>query len=348
MPDLRANRAARRNPRRKKASKCKRRNLVKFIPRADSDFALTAGKFARYIEDNAEACGVQEHRVTLLRQAVEAYRAALKTVATRSTCTPIAIAVKQAARKEAEQIVREVANMIRGNVHVEARHKQVLRINERRKRLKKRTCPQRPPLLRFVGSGDGVSYEAGVGNGSGVHVLEMWDVDPTNDMWRKSKPDGAVRLELFVDLVPVGQPVPGSPLDRLRAGRGFPWYLRSFTKSPMEVVYPIPSQPMLVVYWGRWADSAGEVSMWSATCVARIEGYTSEKLLPEGDQERVAPRWSIAEPAALPAGARSHGLQVVEPKLLPSAESHGEVMIGAMRREECVIMRLPSGVITGS
>jgi hypothetical protein len=51
----------------------------------------------------------------------------------------------------------------------------------------------------------------------------------------------------------------------------------------MEVQFPIPSEPMLFVYWARWADSTGEVSRWSKPCVARVEGWTSSMpALPEG------------------------------------------------------------------
>jgi len=31
---------------------------------------------------------------------------------------------------------------------------------------------------------------------------------------------------------------------------------------------------MLVVYWARWADATGEVSRFSETCVARVEGWS--------------------------------------------------------------------------
>jgi hypothetical protein len=52
---------------------------------------------------------------------------------------------------------------------------------------------------------------------------------------------------------------------------------------------------MLVVYWGRWADSTGDVSRWSKPCVARVEGWsTAAGALP--------PALTGADRAALPAG----------------------------------------------
>jgi hypothetical protein len=38
--------------------------------------------------------------------------------------------------------------------------------------------------------------------------------------------------------------------------------------------------PMRVVYWGRWADSAGNVGPFSATAAAWIEGGTHHMLAP--------------------------------------------------------------------
>ena len=59
------------------------------------------------------------------------------------------------------------------------------------------------------------------------------------------------------------------------------WYLRSYTRSPIKVVPPIANVPMRVVYWGRWADSLGNVGPFSATAVAWIEGGT-HRFLPGG------------------------------------------------------------------
>ena len=50
--------------------------------------------------------------------------------------------------------------------------------------------------------------------------------------------------------------------------------MRSFTTNPIRVEFPMPKEPMLIVYWGRWADSTGEVGRWSETVIARVEGWT--------------------------------------------------------------------------
>jgi hypothetical protein len=87
-----------------------------------------------------------------------------------------------------------------------------------------------------------------------------------------------VRLELFVDLIPPDEPIPAYPAAN-HGGR--PWYLRSYTRSPIVIAPPMPRVPMRVVYWGRWADSTGNVGPFSATAAGWIEGG-SHHMLPGG------------------------------------------------------------------
>src|SRR5206468_1628916 len=95
-----------------------------------------------------------------------------------------------------------------------------------------------------------------------------------------------VKMELGVNLregkakqltVPPEAPIPAHPGANL-ASR--PWYLRSYTRSPIRIIPPLARMPMQVVYWGRWADSAGNVGPFSATAVAWIEGGSHHRLSP--------------------------------------------------------------------
>lgn len=98
-----------------------------------------------------------------------------------------------------------------------------------------------------------------------VHELEFRAHDASSG----ARPAGAVRLELFVDLIPPDEPIPAHP----GANYGSrPWYLRSYTRSPIKLAPPMARVPMRVVYWGRWADSMGNVGPLSATAVGWIEG----------------------------------------------------------------------------
>ena len=84
-------------------------------------------------------------------------------------------------------------------------------------------------------------------------------------------------MELFVELVPPGEKIPTHP--RQLSG-GKLWYLRSFTRSPIHVDFPIPDRPMRVVYWARWADSTGNVGPFCPTVVARLEGFENLAMAP--------------------------------------------------------------------
>jgi hypothetical protein len=267
---------------------------VKFIPEADRDFAFTAHNFVSYLKREPQAYKVTAEELAEIAKAVQTYREALaKLLQARVSCSqsPILTMRKDSARKEAERHVSTLANMIRARPDVSDSNKKLLRIKPRASKLGKRKCPKSPPRLEFLGSGDGVRGNIAQGSGSGVHVLRFLDYNETvaimasSDVGkvRRRKPDGAVRVELYFDMVPAGDPrgVPNMPYER-----GWPKYLRSFTRSPMEVEFPIPSQPMLIVYWARWADSTGEVSRWSKPCVARLEGWTSSaSALPPGEAD---------------------------------------------------------------
>ena len=126
-----------------------------------------------------------------------------------------------------------------------------------------RRCPQEPPALRFVRA-------LHVGNAiAPMHELKFYAAGT----YGKTKPPGAARLELFVDLVPPGETPPDYPGQNATSR---PWYLRSYSRSPIRLTPPICRVPMLVVYWARWADAIGNVGPLCATVVSRIEGWSGQ------------------------------------------------------------------------
>jgi hypothetical protein len=237
----------------------------KFIPNGDVDFITKAEGFARNIASDPARVYVSPAEAEELTAAVTHFRAALQ-AARQGERTPTKTRVKEEARFAAEQIMRRLGNVIRANPKIPASVKIGLGIPERTKKAKQLTCPQEPPRLRFVRA----LHE---GNGAiPVHELAFSTMD-----FAKAKPPGAVRLELFVDLVPPEEPMPTHPGANL-ASR--PWYLRSYTRSPIRLIPPLARVPMQVVYWGRWADSAGALGPFSATAVAWIEGGSHRRLAP--------------------------------------------------------------------
>lgn len=260
---------------------------TRFIPDADREFAHMAKHFAAHVEAHRERFEVAPDRVEELTSAVAAYREALSRTLVHTTAGPRATRVKNDARRNAEQIVRSVGKFLRGLPEEALTGVDRLNLNlpKRTKRGAKRLeCPQIAPILQFIGSPDPRKTSPHEGR----HILEY-----RNDFAysNTAKPHGAARLELFVELVPVDEPIPMHPGER---SGGRLWYLRSYTTSRFEVDFPRCFDdagrpvPALVVYWGRWADATGGVGPFSQPCVAQVEndlrhclpGYSRPPQLP--------------------------------------------------------------------
>ncbi len=240
----------------------------RFIPDADREFAHMARQFAIHLEQNADRFGSEAETVEQLTTAVTAFRDALSATLQHSTAGPRATRTKNETRRSAEAIVRSVARFLRGSAEesLTDSDRMCLNMPKRAKRPRRLECPQVAPILRFIGS----TNPYGNPVLGGRHILEYrndFDVSST------AKPDGAARLELFVELVPMDEPIPLHPAER---SGGRLWYLRSFTKRRFEVDFPRmydgeKPKPMRVVYWGRWADASGDFGPFSNTCPAPVE-----------------------------------------------------------------------------
>lgn len=233
----------------------------KFIPNGDIDFVAMAEHFARTIANAPQRYSVSAEESSALTAEVARFRAVLTAArggGTRSSATT-ATAAKEEARAIAEKRIRRIAHLVRVNESIDAATKIGLGMRERTAKPKVLTVPNEPPRLEFV--------RAIHDNGAvPVHELQFTAAD-----YRKAKPDGAVRLELFCDLIAPDEPIPNFP-GATPGSR--PLYLRSFTRSPITLTPPMARVPMRVVYWGRWADSAGNVGPFSSTAVGWIEGGT--------------------------------------------------------------------------
>lgn len=237
----------------------------KFIPNGDLDFVTMAESFARTIVTDPARFEIAPDEAAHLDEVVKRYRAAFQ-AARLGGGSRAATREKEDARDEAEQIIRRLGHIVRSNLRIDAATKLLVGIRERSSKPRIIECPQEPPRLKFVRA----LHENGA---TPMHELSFTAMD-----FSKGKPEGAVRLELFVDLIPPDEPIPAHP-GANHGGR--PWYLRSYTRSPIVLQPPFARVPMRVLYWGRWADSTGVVGPFSATAVAWIEGGTHQ-LLPGG------------------------------------------------------------------
>lgn len=245
-----------------------RGTVTRFIPDGDGDFAHMGRMFANHIARHAARFGLSAEQIERVSSAVDAFRMALAKTERSDTCGPMATRNKNDARAAAEKEIRAARRILDAVAHdsINDADRLMLNMHQRPKRLKRRECPNVAPVLWFKGSPSGAD-----GTAAQKHTLEYG-----NDFDRRSsaKPRGAARLELFVELVPPEwhheKKIPARP-EQLT---GRPWYLGSFTTSRFEVEFPVLSDgtPMLVVYWGRWADATGGVGPFSRTCIARVEG----------------------------------------------------------------------------
>ena len=272
----------------------------KFIPNGDLDFATMAEAFARNVAKEPERFGVAQSDVEEMTAKVVRFRATLQKSRFGAGKSEAATREKAESRGEAEQVIRRLAHIMRVNPRLDAAGRVLLGLRQRTARAKPQSVPAEPPRLRFVRA----LHE---GNGATpVHELEFKAYDSGT-----SRPEGAVRLELFVDLVPPEEKIPSHPGANL-ASR--PWYLRSYTRSPVKLTPPIARVPMRVVYWGRWADSSGNVGPFSATAAGWIEGGSHHGL--PGDVAtyfgKPATRLMEHEPAAPGPAERERHYSVAE------------------------------------
>lgn len=234
----------------------------KFIPDGDSDFARMARLFSDVINQDPSRYLMSPEDCKAVADAVAEYRDALAANTSRYTRSMKTVAMKDGARSRAEKLIREAGNFIRASLKIDDSSKKIAGVHPRPEKTRRRTVPQTPPALSFVGA---VPFTS---TADGVHVLRFRDAFGKDSS--DAKPAGADRLELFYDLVPPGEPIPHSPGQRTG---GVKLYLGSFTSSPIKVKYPKTDVPMRVVYWARWARGNNETGPFCPTLATRVEGY---------------------------------------------------------------------------
>lgn len=231
------------------------------FPEADAKFAKSVKEFASVVRMKAAELHLSAEEVGAIAEAEAAFDAAYRLHADRFNRSMKTRIVKDRARAECESVLRAAANRIRAHREISDGLKELLGIKLRPARLKKRRCPQRKPWLRFEGVDGGTTSRAG------THVIAFGDGN--FDLSKPGRLAGAERLELFVDLVPLGEAIPTWPGER---SGGRMWFVGAFTRSPLKVQYPKCDQPMVLVYWGRWASGNNDFGPFSPTLVTRIEG----------------------------------------------------------------------------
>ncbi len=244
----------------------------KFIPNGDLDFSEMAQRFAAALSRDPRKYGVAVDDAAAVSEAVEHFRGALREArgghlrrGVRSASRVLTLR-KDEARKEAEKLIRRVAGAVRSNDRITAADKALLGIAPRKKAGEGARGAERDA----AGAGGALTESPSL---SFVRALHRAAHVPEHELrfYGRSgagRPRGAVRLELFVELVPPDDRVPERP-----GGSGYGChYLRSYVKSPVVLTPPLAERPMRVVYWGRWADSSGGVGPMSRAAAGWVEG----------------------------------------------------------------------------
>lgn len=257
----------------------------KFIPNGDLDFSEMAWRFAQGIAGDPRKFRTTQEDAAAVTEAVNHFRGALRQARPggRRSGSMADTAAKDAARQEAERIIRRLAGAIRSNPEISAAHKALLGIKAASAKRGRAGAARGASGGQVPGESPVLVFKQAIHRS--VHV-------PEHELTFRGrscpgKPTGAARLELFVELVPPEAAVPERPGGSTSGGGAGVHYLRSYVRSPIRLVPPMADRAMRVVYWGRWADASGNVGPFSAAAAGWVEGGSHHLMgpaLPGGGQ----------------------------------------------------------------
>jgi hypothetical protein len=249
----------------------------KFIPDGDVEFAQMASNFANRLTQDHARYHIPEADAQEIAAAVAEFLEAHKVNQQRHVRSSATALRKEEARAVAERLIRKAGNLIRNDERISSADKVVVRIAERPTKLRKRECPQSRPNLYLVAGKRGWQVM------SNRHLIRFTDSERTHS---EAKPDGAAALELFADVIPSGAPAPGMPSMRYGA---HPMYLRSYSRSPMDVDYPKFAEAVQVVYYARWVSATGETGPFSRPLIVPVDAFATQPALPDHHAGRALP-----------------------------------------------------------
>jgi hypothetical protein len=241
----------------------------KFIPDSDPEFAIIARNFANKLSKDHARYFIPEADAQAIAEAVTAFLAAHQVNQQRHVRSSATAMRKDETRSVAERLIRKAGNLIRGDERISAADKLIVHIAERPTKLRKRECPQSRPNLHLVAGKRGWQIM------NNRHLIRFTDSERDHS---EAKPDGAAALELFADVIPSGAPAPGMP--SMRYGT-HPLYLRSYSRSPIDVDYPKFAGPVQIVYYARWVSATGETGPFSRPLVVPVDAFATQPALPD-------------------------------------------------------------------
>jgi hypothetical protein len=238
------------------------------FPDDDAGILTVAMTFATGVAANPQLYFLDAGDAELILRVANEYKDAYFAANDKSTRTQAAVNIKNQTQASMMHVIRGYAKTIRTLGGVSDAAKINIGVIPHSGTMSRRTCPQSAPLLKFIGTTPG------------RHMITFSDTySPTS----RKKPFCAVRLELFMMMTDPTEPVPMS-YDETAPGSS---YLRSYTRSRMQIAHPQPAKPMLITYFARWADSTGEVGPFSLALPTTIVGGRKLATLRAADGEEV-------------------------------------------------------------
>lgn len=218
-----------------------------YIPAADPSFHVWQANFHSYLSSNFAALGLVIGDVTPITGAKATWELAFADHAAAQAAAQSATAAKNGARASYVALIRPLVNRLQASPDVDEAEKAALGITVG----DTKPTPTGPPASRPV-----VRVECGQRLQHTIHFSD--EATPT----KKAKPPGVLGAEIWVAIVPIGQPTPTDPEDFS--------FVALDTATPYTLDFDGPDGGKNAHYILRWVNSTGEKGPWSETASVTI------------------------------------------------------------------------------
>lgn len=210
-----------------------------YIPPTDSGLNTWAANFSAVIAASPATYGLATGDATAITSAYNLYHAAYLLATNPTTRTAPTVAAKDVQKAASLITFRQYAILIGANAGVSDMAKSAAGLTVRATGRTPIPAPGTAPILGFVGA---------------TPLVQTLKYSDTSTPTTKAKPFGALQLELWVDIQPIG--TPGVLANAVFIGLQ--------TKSPLAVNFLTANVGKVANYWGRWVTRRGLVGPWSA------------------------------------------------------------------------------------
>jgi len=268
-----------------------------YMPKSDAGKRLWMESFIASIARQPDRLGIDDRMFEYYQRVVRTFVEALQRTKNPAQGGPAATHAKNAARKQAVAVCRQLAMMFKNDPSMTDAQKIGLGLHVDVGAAKRTKRPGTFPQLMVQGAA------------SGGHRIRFKQTRPISNPYESTsmgKPQGVSHLLLFGAFgdKPLG-------LEHAR-------FIGAYTRSPFEVNYPLQSgvEGKVATYYGRWLTGRGDVGPWSpgvsmivARACAGVEQVTFGYLFgldapapPEMDTDATG-AVRVIPPEALPSGA---------------------------------------------